>query len=49
MLSRRKLDPSIEDRINQAGMMALLVLMALIMSNDIWNIFSGAYASVLGG
>ncbi|ETP73853.1 putative membrane-associated Zn-dependent protease [Lachnospiraceae bacterium JC7] len=49
MLSRRKLDPSIEDRINQAGMMALLVLMALIMSNDIWNILSGAYASVLGG
>ncbi|OON85455.1 peptidase M50 [Oribacterium sp. C9] len=49
MLCRRKLDPSIEDRINQAGMMALLVLMALIMSNDIWNIFSGAYASFIGG
>ena len=49
MLLRRKLDPSIEDRINQAGMVALLVLMALIMSNDIWNIVSGAYASQLGG
>ncbi len=49
MVSRKRLDPGIEERINQVGMMALLALMALIMSNDIWNIISGAYASVLGG
>lgn|GEM_PF-150138 len=49
MISRRRLNPAIEERINQVGMMALLALMALIMSNDIWNIISGAYTSMLGG
>ncbi len=49
MISKRRLDPKIEERINQVGMTALLALMALILSNDIWNVISGAYASMLGG
>ncbi|SFG09302.1 M50 family metallopeptidase [Oribacterium sp. WCC10] len=49
MISRKRLDPDLEGRINQIGMIALLALMAFIMSNDIWNIVSGAYASILGG
>jgi regulator of sigma E protease len=49
MISRRRLPFSIEERINQIGMAALLMLMLVILSNDIWNIISGAYASLLGG
>jgi regulator of sigma E protease len=49
MISRRRLPFSIEERINQIGMAALLMLMLVILSNDIWNIISGAYASILGG
>ena len=49
ILSRKRPDPELEGRINQIGMIALLALMALIMSNDIWNIITGAYASMLGG
>lgn len=48
ILSRKRPDPELEGRINQIGMIALLALMALVMSNDIWNIITGAYSSMLG-
>lgn len=48
MISRRRLDPQLEERINQIGMILLLLLMAAIMSNDILNLFTGAYSAMLG-
>lgn len=48
MLSHRRLDPKLEERINQVGMILLLILMALIMSNDVLNLFTGTYAAMLG-
>ena len=48
MISRRRLDPQIEERINQIGMILLLLLMAVVMSNDILNLFTGAYSAMLG-
>ena len=49
MISRRCLNPKIEEKINAAGMILLLIVMALILSNDIWNVISGAYKEILGG
>lgn len=48
MISRRRLDPQLEERINQIGMILLLLLMAVVMSNDILNLFTGAYSAMLG-
>ena len=48
MISRRRLDPQLEERINQIGMILLLLLMAAVMSNDILNLFTGAYSAMLG-
>lgn len=48
MISRRRLDPQLEERINQIGMFLLLLLMAAVMSNDILNLFTGAYSAMLG-
>ena len=48
MISRRRLDPKLEERINQIGMILLLLLMAVVMSNDILNLFTGAYSAMLG-
>lgn len=48
MISRRRLDPQLEERINQVGMILLLLLMAAVMSNDILNLFTGAYSAMLG-
>ncbi len=48
MISRRRLDPKLEERINQTGMILLLLLMAVVMSNDILNLFTGAYSAMLG-
>ncbi len=48
MLLRRRLDPKLEGRINTVGMILLLVLMVLILSNDIYNLATGAYRN-LGG
>ncbi len=48
MISRRRLDPQLEERINQIGMILLLFLMAVVMSNDILNLFTGAYSAMLG-
>lgn len=42
LLSRR-LPPKIEEKINTAGMLLLLALMVLILGNDLFNLFSGAY------
>lgn len=42
-LLRRRLSPKIEERINTAGMLFLLALMVLILGNDLFNLFSGAY------
>ncbi len=42
-LLRRRLDPKIEEKINTAGMLLLLALMVLILGNDLFNLFSGAY------
>lgn len=47
MISRRRLDPQLEERINQIGMILLLLLMAVVMSNDILNLFTGAYSAML--
>ena len=49
MISRRRLNPKIEEKINAAGMILLLIIMALILSNDVWNVVSGAYKEILGG
>ncbi len=43
MISRRRLNKEWEERINQIGMIFLLLLMMLILSNDIYNLISGAY------
>mgnify|MGYP004616348059 CR=1 FL=1 len=48
MISRRRLDLQLEERINQIGMILLLLLMAAVMSNDILNLFTGAYSAMLG-
>ena len=48
MISRRRLDPQLEEKINQIGMILLLLLMAAVMSNDILNLFTGAYSAMLG-
>lgn len=48
MISRRRLDPQLEERINQIGMILLLLLIAAVMSNDILNLFTGAYSAMLG-
>ena len=48
MISRRRLDSNLEERINQIGMILLLLLMAAVMSNDILNLFTGAYSAMLG-
>lgn len=42
-LLRRRLDPKIEEKINTVGMLLLLALMVLILGNDLFNLFSGAY------
>ena len=49
MLFRRRLNPKWEERINAVGMILLLLLMFLLLFNDAWNIFSGAYSKVLNG
>ncbi|HCS67125.1 MAG TPA: peptidase M50 [Oribacterium sp.] len=48
MISRRRLNPKLEERINEIGMILLLILMALVMSNDLFNLFTGAYSAMLG-
>lgn len=47
MLTRRRLDPKIEERINQVGMALLLFLMLLLLSNDIFNVLTGAYKNII--
>ena len=47
MLTRRRLDPKIEERINQVGMALLLLLMLLLLSNDIFNVLTGAYKNII--
>ena len=49
MLFRRRLNPKWEERINAVGMLLLLLLMFLLLFNDAWNLFSGAYSKVLNG
>ena len=49
MLFRRRLNPKWEGRINAVGMILLLLLMFLLLFNDAWNLFSGAYSKVLNG
>lgn len=49
MLFRRRLNPKWEERINAVGMILLLLLMFLLLFNDAWNLFSGAYSKVLNG
>lgn len=46
MISHRRLNPEIENKINQFGMVLLLVLMALILSNDVFNLLTGAYSRI---
>ncbi len=48
MISRRRLNPRLEEKINEVGMILLLIFMALIMGNDIMNLFTGAYKSIGG-
>ncbi len=48
MISGRRLNPKLEERINQIGMILLLILMALVMSNDVLNLLSGTYAAMIG-
>ena len=49
MLFRRRLNPKWEERINAVGMLLLLLLMFLLLFNDAWNLFSGAYSKILSG
>lgn len=49
MISRRRLNPKVEDSINTVGMLFLLALMVLVMLNDFTNIFTGAYTKILNG
>ena len=44
---RKRLDPALEERINQVSMICLLALMVMILGNDILNILSGAYREML--
>lgn len=43
IISRKRLNPKIEENINRVGMVLLLVLMAFIMGNDIRNLIIGRY------
>ena len=46
MISRKRLNPKVEETINRIGMIILLLLMALIFLNDIVNLFNGAYRNI---
>lgn len=46
MLSRRRLDAGLEEKINRIGMIILLALMAVLLSNDVFNVLSGAYRNM---
>lgn len=46
MISRKRLNPKVEETINRIGMIVLLLLMALIFLNDIVNLFNGAYRNI---
>lgn len=49
MLTGKTLDPKYQELIDGIFMSVILLLMLLIFSNDIWNLFTGAYAGLLGG
>ena len=46
MISKKRLNPKVEETINRIGMIILLLLMALIFLNDIVNLFNGAYRNI---
>lgn len=43
MLTRRRLPKKLEENINRGGMILLLLLMAVILFNDLHNLFTGTY------
>jgi len=47
MLLRKRLNPKWEERINTVGMAILLLLMVAIVSNDVFNLFTGVYSKLL--
>lgn len=48
MLTRHRLDPKWEARINEIGMILLLLIMVLVLGNDIFNVITGAYQNIGG-